>query len=233
MITKIPSEGIYTSERDWLISRHHFSFESYYDPDKMNYGVLRVFNDDIIKAGKGFGTHPHQEMEIVSYCISGEMTHNDSTGFTEILKRGDVQHMSAGTGISHSEMNNGATDVRFLQLWITPKEFGIKPRYASKSYTDGDRLNKLLHIVSGPGGAGDIKINQDANIYVSEIEGGGAAELNLGEGRQAYIVCIEGEIGVNGTELSERDAAEVTDETTIKIITKAASHIIIVEMSKE
>ena len=233
MLKKISSGNLYVSNHGWLVSRFHFSFAEYFNPKNMEFGVLRVLNDDQVQPGTGFETHPHENMEIVSYCVDGELTHGDSMGHKETLQRGDVQYLSAGTGITHSEMNDSPDKLlRFLQIWILPDKKGVTPQYGSKRFSKSERLNKLLHVVSGIGGDGAIELHQDVNIFASEIDEGKEVELMQEKGRQSYLVCIEGKLDVNGTILNERDAAEITDEggITFKAIQKA--HLLIIEMAQ-
>jgi len=202
----------------WLESRFHFSFAGYYDPNRMNFGTLRVVNDDLVKPNEGFDTHPHSNMEIISYVIQGGLTHKDSMGTKETLTRGCVQYMSAGTGITHSEYNDSRSEMlRFLQIWIVPDRKGHTPRYGSKRFTEADRLNKIQHLVGNEKEFKDgsiIPIHQDANIYVSELEPGNSVNFTLGPSRQLYAVCIEGNLSFttenNGSEnLGMRDGLEV------------------------
>jgi redox-sensitive bicupin YhaK (pirin superfamily) len=231
MLNKINSSDLYTVDRGWLITRFHFSFAEYHDPDNMNFGALRVLNDDIVKPETGFGTHPHENMEIVSYCVDGELTHADSMGSKETLTRGEVQYMSAGTGITHSEMNDSPDlDVRLLQIWILPDREGHTPVYGSKRFKYEDRHNRFLKIVGEGGDA--ITINQDVNMFVSELDPGTELNFKVDTGRQAYMVCIEGGLDINGTGLSLRDALEITGEESLTITAESDAHLIIIEMAK-
>lgn len=232
MIRKINSEYLGQSDLGWLRSRFHFSFAEYYNPNNINFGKLRVINDDLVKAGKGFTTHPHKDMEIVSYIVDGKLTHTDSMGNEHTLTRGHVQYMSAGTGVYHSEMNFGDETLRFLQMWIIPDKNGYTPNYGDFRYEWDDRNNKWLHIVSSYEGDAEVKLHQDFNIYVVEIDEGNEVEFNVEEGRQAYIVQIEGKSDINGEEMNMRDGMEVVEEE-IKIKAKEKSHVILLEMKKE
>ncbi len=232
MIKKIDHKKMGSGDRGWLKSIFHFSFAEYRNPDNINFGVLRVLNDDTVQPRSGFDTHPHRDMEIISYVISGELTHGDNMGNKRTLGRGDVQYMSAGTGITHSEMNNAGGPLRFLQIWIIPDGQGYRPRYGDKRLPWDERIGKWLHIVSPETGTAPIKIHQDADIYVTELAGGRELSLPLEKNRQAYIVVIEGAAEINGAEISERDAAEITDED-IKITALPKAHIIAVTMPKE
>ncbi len=224
---------MYVSDHGRLVSRFHFSFAEYFNPKNMQFGVLRVLNGDQVQPGTGFETHPHENIEIVSYCVDGELTHGDSMGHKETLQRGDVQYLSAGTGITHSEMNDSRDKLlRFLQIWILPDKRGVTPQYGSKRFFRSDRLNRLLHVVSGIGGNGAITEHQDINIFTSEIDEGKEVDFRQETGRQSYLVCIEGNLDADGTLLTERDAAEITCEGRIifKAIQKA--HLIIIEMAR-
>ncbi|GMT42137.1 MAG: hypothetical protein IEMM0002_0548 [bacterium] len=233
-LNKIESKSLFHARHGWLESRFHFSFSEYFNPDNMQFGVLRVLNDDLVRPQTGFGTHPHQDMEIVSYCIDGELTHSDSMGYKETLKRGDVQYMSAGTGITHSEMNeSGDKTLRFLQIWILPNKNGLTPQYGSRRFLKVDRHNRFLHVVSGKTDNEAITINQDVNIYAAEIDAGKQLEFENQENRQIYLVCIKGALAVNDVALKSRDALEIKESA--KLIFKALedSHLLMVEMAKK
>ncbi|MDL2310791.1 pirin family protein [Peptostreptococcaceae bacterium OttesenSCG-928-C18] len=232
MIRKIKSEHLGQSDRGWLRSRFHFSFAEYYNPNNINFGKLRVINDDLVQSGKGFSTHPHRDMEIVSYVIDGELTHADSMGNEHKLTRGQVQYMSAGTGVYHSEFNYGDETLRFLQIWVIPDKNGYTPNYGDFKYRWEDRTNKWLHLVSSVSGDAKVKLHQDFNIYVVELEKEKTINFKVEDDRQAYIVQIEGESEINGIKMNTRDGMEVVEEELeIKSIEK--SHIILLEMKKE
>ncbi|WP_075981282.1 pirin family protein [Bacillus massilinigeriensis] len=232
MLRKIDSKNMGSSNLGWLRSKFHFSFAEYYNPDNMNFGVLRVINDDLVEAHTGFSKHPHQNMEIISYVVNGQLTHGDSMGNNNTITRGHVQYMSAGTGVFHSEFNHGNETLRFLQIWILPDKIGHTPNYGDYLFNFDDRHNQWLHIVSSVEGNAPIKINQDANIYSLELDQGKEIEFPVKDGRQAYLVQIEGNTTINSIELEARDALEIIEE---KIYIKAddASHILIVEMMKQ
>ena len=169
MLKKISKDTMHQSNLGWLESRFHFSFADYYNPKNMNFGVLRVLNDDILHPDTGFDMHPHKDMEIISYIVDGEITHKDSMGNERTLHRGEVQYMSAGTGVYHSEYNNSKEkDLRLLQIWILPPKKGLEPIYGEELYTHSDRENKLLNIVSSKNGNAKVKIHQDVNCYVCD-----------------------------------------------------------------
>lgn len=231
MLKKIESKNMGSSDLGWLKSKFHFSFAEYYNPKNINFGVLRVINDDLINPQTGFDTHPHRDMEIISYVIDSELTHGDSMGNKRTLKRGEVQYMSAGTGVYHSEHNLGDKVARLLQIWIYPDKAGYKPNYGDFRFQWEERKNKWLHMVSNKEGAAPIKINQDVNLSALELEENSEIDYEVKEGRQAYLVQIEGEGNINGIDLDPRDAMEIVEEN-IKIKAKSLSHFLIVEMKK-
>ncbi len=232
MLKKIESSKMGSSNLGWLKSRFHFSFSNYYNPENINFGMLRVVNDDIIEAGNGFDMHPHSDMEILTYVIEGELTHEDSMGHKHVLKRGDFQYMSAGTGIEHSEHNEGTEPLRLLQLWIYPDKKGHTPAYGDCTTKLEDRYNKLYKIASSKAGDGEIKINQNVNIYIGELDAGHAIDFTVAKGRQAYVIQIEGKSEYNQVELGTRDALESIEQSfEINPLTKA--HIMIIELKKE
>lgn len=232
MIKKIENKNMGRSNLGWLQSIFHFSFAEYYNPKNMNFGSLRVVNDDLVKSNTGFPTHPHKDMEIVSYVVKGDLTHGDSMGNENTLTRGQVQYMSAGTGVYHSEYNLGDNTLRFLQIWILPDNTGYKPNYGDYRFTWEERKNKWLHMVSSKSGNAPIKINQDFNIYSIELDSNEEINFPVNKGRQAYILQVEGSSSINEILLNERDAAEVIEEN-IYIKAKNTSHILVLEMKKD
>lgn len=233
MLKKLPKENMGTSNLGWLESRFHFSFAEYRNPNNINFGVLRVLNDDIVHPESGFDTHPHSNMEIISYIVNGEITHKDSMGNSETLKRGEVQYLSAGDGIYHSEHNvHKSDDLRLLQIWIIPPKPGLPRLYGSKRFEEIDRKNTLLNIVSSQEGSADIKIYQDVNIYISELEIYKSLEFKIKENRQVYFVQIGGSSSINGLILENGDAMEIVDEKKIEIKALENSHFLFIEMAK-
>jgi redox-sensitive bicupin YhaK (pirin superfamily) len=232
MLRKIESENMGSSNLGWLKSKFHFSFAEYYNPNNIQFGVLRVINDDLIEPHTGFGTHPHQNMEIISYVVNGDLTHQDSMGNKNTVTRGHVQYMSAGTGVLHSEHNRGKDLLRLLQIWIFPVQNGLQPNYGDYRFNWEDRKNQWLHMVSGINGDAPIKIYQDANIYSLELEKGKEIQFPVNENRQAYLVQIEGTSVINDIELSDRDGLEIVEEE-ISIKAKETSHILLIEMEKQ
>lgn len=233
MFKKLPKENMGTSNLGWLESRFHFSFADYRNYDNVNFGVLRVLNDDIIHPESGFNMHPHSDMEIISYVVDGELTHKDSIGNSETLKRGEVQYMSAGSGILHSEHNKSTSeDLRLLQIWIIPPKKNLQTLYGSYRYKKEQRENKLLNIVSCLDGSAEVKLYQDVNIFVSELEEGKILEFPIGIKRQVYFIQIEGRSSVNDITLDNGDAIEVTQETSLNIKALENSHFLFIEMDE-
>ena len=227
-IHKLDSIG--KADYGWLKPRYHFSFASYYNPSKMGLGSLRVLNDDLIYPGKGFDTHPHKDMEIVTYIIDGEITHKDSMGNSRNVSRGSMQYMSAGTGVTHSEYNNGKDILRVVQIWIHPTEKNLTPNYGDIIFTKEDRHNKLLQLVSSEKNEGKIKIYQDANIFVSEADKGYIQEFRIKDYDYIYFVQLEGESLVNLNKLEEGDALTTNESLLIEPLTN--SHFLIVQVKK-
>jgi quercetin 2,3-dioxygenase len=232
MLKKIDSKNMGDSNLGWLRSKFHFSFAEYYNPNNIRFGALRVINDDLIEANTGFDTHPHKDMEIISYVVNGDLTHGDSMGNKNTITRGQVQYMSAGTGVYHSEHNFGENTLRSLQIWILPDKAGYKPDYGDYRFNWNDRENKWLHMVSSKSGNAKVKINQDMNIYSLELDQGKEISFPVNEKRQAYLVQIEGSSTINDIELNDSDALEIVEEE-ILIQAKENSHILILEMKKE
>lgn len=231
MLRKIDNKNMGKSDLGWLKTSYHFSFADYFNIDNMNFGMLRVINDDLIQGNTGFDVHPHKDMEIVTYVISGELTHGDSMGNKNTIYRGEVQYMSAGTGVYHSEQNMGNETSRLLQIWILPDKKGYKPAYGDYRFKEDERKNKWLNIVSSQDKDAKVKINQDANIYVIELDEGKEETFNVDKGRQAYLVQIEGEANINEITLNERDALEIIEES-ISIKANKKSHIMVIELKK-
>lgn len=231
MLRKLESNNMGSSNLGWLRSKFHFSFAEYYNPKNIHFGVLRVINDDLINPHTGFNTHPHQNMEIVSYVVNGHLTHADSMGNSNTITRGEVQYMSAGTGVFHSELNQGDEIVRLLQIWILPDQSGHTPNYGDYRFKPEDRHNQWLHMVSSFEGDAPIKIHQDANIYSLELDKDNEIGFPVKEGRQAYLVQIEGKATINAIELDARDGMEIVEEN-LSIKANEDSHFLIIEMQK-
>mmetsp|Transcript_19077 Transcript_19077/g.26848 ORF Transcript_19077/g.26848 Transcript_19077/m.26848 type:complete len:273 (-) Transcript_19077:183-1001(-) len=225
------------TNKNWLKSRFHFSFAEYSNPRNTNFGVLRVMNDDLVQPKRGFGTHPHRNMEIVTYIVQGQLTHQDSMGTSESLGRGSVQFMTAGTGIRHSEKNGGADPLRFIQMWLVPKANGLTPNYGSMCGTKISFDNQWAHIVSSTESDAKtpVKINCDANIKVAELKENKSIEFSLSKSRQAYFLAVEGSPVVEGEfgsqKFEQHDAAELYGEEKFKI--SGPGHVLIVEMDSD
>lgn len=231
MIKKVDHSKMGRSELGWLNSWFHFSFAEYYNPDNIKYGALRVINDDIIQPHTGFDTHPHKDMEIITYVADGELTHGDSMDNKRTLARGDVQYMSAGTGIFHSELNESEERLRLLQIWILPDAADYIPQYGDYHFPWSDRLNQWAQIVSPENGTAPIRIHQDMNIFVTQLIQNKSLEYEILPGRQAYLVLIEGRVQLNEVTLEKRDAAEIT-AGKLKIQAQSEAHLIFFEMKE-
>jgi redox-sensitive bicupin YhaK (pirin superfamily) len=206
------------ADHGWLDSHHTFSFADYYDPAQMGFRALRVINDDRVAPGQGFGSHSHRDMEILSYVLEGALAHNDSMGADGVLRPGDVQRMSAGTGVVHSEFNGSKTDpVHFLQIWLKPDSKGIPPGYEQKTFPAAEKRGRLRLVASPNGSTGSLRINADARIYAGVFDAGQNADLTLGEGRHAWVQVAEGRVRVNGQELAPGDGVAMSDERHLKI----------------
>ena len=206
------------ADHGWLRSFHTFSFASYHDPEHMGFGPLRVINEDRVQPGQGFGTHGHRDMEIISYVLEGALEHKDSIGTGSVIRPGDVQRMSAGTGIMHSEFNHSKSElVHFLQIWIEPDVTGIPPGYEQKHFDAGTRRGTLKLVASPDGRAGSVTIHQNALVFAGLIDGTERAAHELARGRRAYVHVARGTASVNGQALTAGDAVKVTDEPRVTI----------------
>ncbi|KAJ1476572.1 RmlC-like cupin domain-containing protein [Baffinella frigidus] len=237
-----PNEELPTwTNGNWLKSRFHFSFAEYKGSKNDNFGCLRVMNDDLVQPARGFGKHPHREMEIVTYIVEGSLTHQDSIGTKETLGKGSIQFMTAGTGVSHSEHNlDPKNPLRFIQMWIVPKERGLSPNYGGMhgSEVEKDRQDKWAHIVSDVKHPGPVpvKINQDCNMWVTELGAGKTLDLELKSGRQAYLLQVEGSSDVKGEEVQEamarHDAGEIIGPAKLSFTAGSeGAHMLYVEMA--
>ena len=199
------------AEHGWLKSFHTFSFADYHDPKHMGFGSLRVINEDRVQAGQGFGTHGHRDMEIISYVLEGELAHQDSMGNGSVIRPGDVQRMSAGTGVRHSEYNASKSDlVHFLQIWIEPSERGIAPSYEEKHFDEASKRGKLRLIASPDAREGSVRLHQDADLYATLLDGDEKVAFEPRAGRQIYVHVVRGEAQVNGQPLAAGDAMKLT-----------------------
>ena len=213
----------------WLDSYHTCSFAGYYDTRHMGFGALRVINEDRVSPGRGFGSHPHEDMEILTYVLSGALAHKDSMGNVETLRANDLQRISAGTGIVHSEYNESSKEpVHFLQIWIEPDTAGLKPSYEQLALTEEQKLGKLVLVASPEGGNGTLKIHQDARVLIGAVEGGKELEYAFQPQRNAWVHVVRGEATVNGRTVSAGDAVALTGEPSLGIQGLAASTEVVV-----
>ncbi len=215
----------------WLSTYWHFSFDDYYDPANTNWGALRVFNDDIIQPGQGFGAHPHRDMEIVTYVLDGELEHQDNQGNRGVIRAGEFQVMSAGTGIVHAEYNHSKERPgHLLQLWITPRTKGLPPRWEQRQFTVEDRMGKLLPAVSRGDVPATLIFDQDAVIYVSSLGAGQEVTHKSRPGRKAYLFVITGSLTVNGTPVAAGDQARIADEPELVLQATEAAELIFLDL---
>jgi redox-sensitive bicupin YhaK (pirin superfamily) len=216
----------------WLDAHHSFSFANWYDPSKIHFGMLRVLNDDIVSGGQGFGMHPHNDMEIITIILEGALQHKDNMGNGSVIKPGDVQVMSAGTGVMHSEFNPSPTEkTNLFQLWIFPKENGIKPRYDQKTFSSEERKNKIQTVASGFKKNGELYIHQDAALSLANVEKGKSISYAISkEGNGTYVMVIKGEIEINGEKLSQRDAIGISETADFTIAANEDAELLIVDV---
>jgi redox-sensitive bicupin YhaK (pirin superfamily) len=215
----------------WLETYHTFSFADYYDPQWMGFRSLRVINDDVVAPGMGFGTHPHRDMEIITYVLSGALEHKDSMGNGSVIKPGDVQYMAAGTGVKHSEFNPGKDQpVHLLQIWIVPDQKGVTPRYAEKSFKDAP-TGKLNLVTSKTGRDGSIAIHQDADLWLAKLDAGQKVTHPLKSGRNAWVHVAEGEVSLNGKTLSGGDAAAVNAEAKLELTAGKPAQVLLFDLN--
>ncbi len=218
MIKIIPANKRHFGDHGWLKSYWLFSFSDYHDPANIHHGVLRVFNDDIVEAHQGFGKHPHNNMEIVTIMLKGEISHKDSMGNATTIKTGEVQRMSAGTGIYHSEMNDGDEDLHLYQIWVIPAKQGITPSYEQKSFDPAASKNALLPVVSPTKEGNALFINQDATFYLSDLEKGKNISYSTTAARKVFVYVKTGSISINGEVLQTNDQARISDESALEIV---------------
>lgn len=216
----------------WLDSHHSFSFANYYNPERMNFGVLRVLNDDVVAAGMGFGTHPHDNMEIISIPLEGDLEHKDSMGNVAVIKKGDVQVMSAGTGIRHSEYNKNKSDeVRFLQIWVFPNKKNVRPRYDQITLESNTPKNELVQILSpNPDDAG-VWIHQNAWFHLGELESGKELSYNLKDNQNGvYAFVLDGDVTIDGQPLNKRDGYGIWDTEAIQVKADSKARVLLMEV---
>jgi redox-sensitive bicupin YhaK (pirin superfamily) len=231
MLNVIKSADRHHADFGWLRTNWHFSFGDYYDPANLHWSALRVFNDDVILGGGKFETHPHRDMEIVSYVVAGGLEHRDGRGGRGVVHPGEVQVMSAGTGIVHSEANASATEpMRLLQLWLLPRHKNNTPRWEQKQFSAAERGGKLLPVVSDGSISGTLAVDTDAAIYVSELKAGQSVTHESKPGRSAYFFVISGKASVNGTPLAAGDQARIKDEPKLQIRADADAHLMLLDL---
>jgi redox-sensitive bicupin YhaK (pirin superfamily) len=230
MIEKRSYDSLGKFQFDWLNARHHFSFGEYYDASRMGWGALRVWNDDEIRAGGGFPTHPHRDMEIITYVREGAISHRDSVGNEGRTEAGDVQVMSAGTGVRHSEFNHEDEQTTIFQIWIMPDQAGGEPRWDASEFPKGDRAGELVTLASGkPEEDGGLLIRADAKILGATLKAGESVEYKPQAGRHLYLVPAAGKVEVNGLALNARDGAAIKDEDIIRITASEEAEIVMVD----
>ena len=230
MMTIRKSEERGQARFDWLDSKHTFSFGDYHDPQHMGFRSLRVINDDTIAPGGGFGTHPHRDMEIITVVFDGALAHKDSMGSAEVLRPGEVQRMSAGTGIQHSEYNHSSTEpAHLLQLWIMPDQKGATPRYEQKRFDD--MQDRLRLVISRDGREGSLDIHQDADLYLARLSAGAKATHPIASSRHAWVQVASGQIELNGTRLNAGDGAALSGESALNILAKDASEVLVFDLA--
>ncbi|MGD9509989.1 MAG: pirin family protein [Geminicoccaceae bacterium] len=226
-----PFGGLGKARFGWLNASHHFSFGQYHDPARMGVGPLRVWNDDKIAAHTGFDPHPHRDMEIITYVRQGAITHLDSLGNEGRTEAGDVQVMSAGTGIRHAEYNREDEETRIFQIWIIPRTRGLEPRWGQKAFPKAERAGVLVPLASGMGDQGDaLPIDQDAAVLGATLATGQMVEHRLGKGRQAYLVPATGRVRVNGVEIAARDGAVISGEDSVRIEALEPSELLLADL---
>jgi hypothetical protein len=219
------------ADHGWLDSYHSFSFADYFDSRHVEFGPLRVINEDRVAPGAGFGMHPHRDMEIISYVLAGELAHEDSLGNGSVIRPGDVQRMSAGTGVKHSEFNPSKTQrLHFLQIWIKPEVVGISPSYEERHFSDAEKQGNLRLIASRDGRDGSVQIHQDASLYVGRFEGEEQASLELRPNRRSYVHLVRGEARANDIELGAGDALKITDTRSVRIEGGRAAEILVFDL---
>lgn len=230
MIEVRPFDKLGHANHGWLDARHHFSFASYYDPARMHWGALRVWNDDAIAPGTGFGTHPHDNMEIITYVREGAITHEDSLGNRGRTGAGDVQVMSAGTGIRHSEYNLEDETTRLFQIWILPDRAGHAPSWGTRAFPRGERAGQFVVLASGQPDADDaLPINTDARVLGATLKKGETAEYSLGTDRLGYLVVAKGAVEIEGTTLNERDGAAISKTNVLSVLALEDTEVVLVD----
>ena len=220
------------ADHGWLDTYHTFSFSTYQDPAHMRFRSLRVMNEDTVAPGQGFGTHPHRDMEIVTYVLSGALEHKDSMGNGEVLRPGEFQRMTAGTGITHSEFNPSPTEpVHLYQIWLLPERQGLEPSYEQKRFSDEERQNRLRLVASRDAAEGSLLIHQDARIYLASLDVGQVVNHALAPGRHGWLQVLRGSVNLNGQNLASSDGAAISDESALEITASDSAEIMLFDLS--
>ena len=232
MITVRRSSERGHAEHGWLDSRHTFSFADYYDPAHMGFRALRVINEDRVQPGKGFGVHSHENMEIVSYVLEGALQHRDSMGNGEVLRPGEVQRMSAGTGVTHSEFNASQNEiVHFLQIWILPERSGLAPSYEQKAFPPDARRNELILVASPDGRRGSVTVHQDANLYLARLDAGSRVEVEIPPSRGAWVQVVRGSVALGDEKLAAGDGAARTGEKGMALTAAEDAEVLVFDLA--
>lgn len=232
MLEIIESDSRGSADHGWLRAKHTFSFAEYQNPERVQFGTVRVINEDRIAPGKGFGTHPHRDMEIVTYVIDGAIAHKDSMGNGTVIEAGEIQRMTAGTGVQHSEFNHSQDkELHLLQIWIYPEKNGLEPGYEQTRFPREAKLNRLRLVGSRDGRDGSITIHQDVDLYASVLEAGNQVSLDLRPDRKVFVQVVEGDIIVNGQQLSAGDGAQIQDERALQISAVTEAEFLVFDMS--
>ena len=232
MLDIIPSQTRGSADHGWLKAKHTFSFADYYDPARVHFGSLRVINEDRISPGQGFGTHPHRDMEIVTYIISGAIEHKDSMGNGTVIRAGEVQRMTAGTGVLHSEFNHSRDEeLHLLQIWIFPESNGLEPGYEQTLYPREEKLNRLRLIGSRDGRDGSLTIHQDVELYASVLEQGARVALDDTAGRRVFVQVVTGDVDVNGKRLAAGDGMQIENEASVTIVADGDAEFLVFNLA--
>lgn len=232
MITVRKAEDRGHADHGWLDTNHTFSFASYRDPQHMGFRSLRVMNEDRVAPGKGFGTHAHDNMEIISYVLSGALEHKDSMGNGEVLRPGEFQRISAGSGITHSEFNPSSEEpVHFYQIWLVPNVRDIAPSYQQREFSEGEKLDRLCLVASPDGEDGSLSIHSDANVYLSNLAAGAEVGFDLQPGRHGWLQVLSGSVAVSGNQLSTSDGAAITNEDSVSIVASEDAEIMLFDLA--
>ena len=232
MITVRRSQDRGHFDHGWLDTRHTFSFADYHDPAHMGFRSLRVVNEDRVRPGQGFGAHSHRDMEIVSYVVSGALDHEDSMGHGSTIRPGDVQRMSAGTGVTHSEFNGSRTEpVHFIQIWLLPSRRGLDPGYEQKRFPDEEKRGRLRLLASPDGAEGSVTVHQDARLFAALLAPGESVTHRLGPGRHAWVQVVRGEVEAGGERLGAGDGAAVSDEASLSVRAIADAEVLLFDLA--